>query len=121
MAVTVADVEDLSAKGWEHLDTPKKEALLTDARAERDTLYTEKVATLPTLDGDKDVFTKNLAAHKWELASGGESQSESATGGSVTYNTVSGETLNSLTETRFGRTALEHLRNKARIGIVRTY
>lgn len=121
MAVTVSDVEALSSKGWQHLDSSKKTALLEDAQTERETLYSDRVGTIPTLEGDEDIFIKNLAAHKWELASGGEATSESQTGGSVSYNTVTGDAINELAQTRYGRTCLTHLRDGQSIGIVTTW
>jgi len=122
MAVSVSDVEALDSQGWQQFDQAKKQALLEDARAERDTIFTEQVATLPTLDGDVDVFTKNLTAHKWELANGGEAQSESGTGGSVNYTFVNADQVSEyLSQTRFGRTARQHLRDEQGIGIVTTH
>lgn len=121
MVVSVTDVEALSSKGWQHLEQSKKEALLDDAKTERNTLYSDRVSTLPTLEGDENVFIKNLAAHKYEQAEGGESQSESQTGGSVSYNTVTGEVFEELSETRYGRVALKHLRDNQSIGVITTF
>ena len=81
MVIQISDVEALSKNGWQNLSDPKKTALLDDAKAERDSIYSGKVSTTPILEGDSDVFTKNLAAHKWELASGGEANTENAGGG----------------------------------------
>jgi hypothetical protein len=119
MTVTVADVEDLAAKGWRSLDDTKKQALLDDAQTERQELYSGRNSRLPTLQGDEDIFVKNLAAHKFELAEGGEPQSENQTAGSTSYNTSQAEDY--LTLTRFGETALRHLRDEQSTGIVRTY
>ncbi|AFH21550.1 hypothetical protein OSG_eHP4_00040 [environmental Halophage eHP-4] len=121
MAVTVSDVEALESKGWQSLDSTTKQDLLDDAKAERDTLYSGRVARTPILDGDEEVFIKNLTAHKWELAEGGEAQSESQTGGNTSYNLANAEPREYLTETRFGRTCLEHLDQRQGIGIVRSY
>jgi hypothetical protein len=122
MAVTIDDVENLDSKGWEHLPDAKKTALLNDAQAEVSTLYSDQVSTLPTIEGDTDVFTKNLAAHKWELAEGGEATSESNTGGNVSYNLGNPDDVYMyLSQTRFGRTCVGHLSGRSGIGIVRTY
>lgn len=120
MTVTRSDVEALSSMGWDHLPDESKDALLIQAQTEATTIYSERVSTLPTLEGDEDEFVKLLAAHKWELAEGGEAQSENSSGGSVTYNTVTGEAMSPLTQTRYGREALKHLRSNASIGVVRT-
>jgi hypothetical protein len=117
---TVSDVEALSSTGWKQLADTKKQALLDDAIEETDSLYSDRQARMPTLDGSRSIFIKNLAAHKWELAEGGESQSESNGGGSVSYNTVTGDAIESLQQTRYGRTALDHVRDRQGLGIART-
>jgi hypothetical protein len=119
MTVTIEDVEALDSKSWQSLTDEKKQQLLEDARRESRTLYTGQVARMPTLEGDKDIFVKNLAAHKWELAEGGESQSESQTGGSTSYQQSQADDY--LTLTRFGETAKRHVRDEQSISIVRTY
>lgn len=116
---TISDVEALGSTGWKQLSDTKKQALLDDAIAETDSIYTERVSTLPTLDGDRTVFIKNLAAHKWELAEGGEVQSESSTGGSTNYQSSNPEDY--LTLTRYGETAIRHLRDEQSIGVVRSH
>ena len=121
MVVQITDVEALDKNGWQNLTDAKKTALLEDARAERDSIYSGRVSTTPILEGDEDVFTKNLAAHKWELAEGGEAQTEGAGGGNVTYNTVTGDILDYLTETRYGRTALAHLDTNQSTGVVTSF
>jgi hypothetical protein len=122
MAVTRADVEKLDSKSWSQLSDTKKDALLSDAQSEVSTLYSDQVSTLPTIEGDEDVFTKNLAAHKFELAEGGEAGSESNTGGNVSYNLGNPqETFQYLSQTRFGRTCIGHLSGRSGIAVVRTY
>jgi len=119
MAVTRADVEDLAANGWNNLSDSKKDALLQDAKDEKDTLYSDRMSRLPTLEGDADVFVKNLAAHKYELAEGGQANSESSAGGSASYDTQTGEDYLDLT--RYGRTAKRHVYDEQSIAIVRSY
>lgn len=121
MAVTRAEVEHLASTGWEQLATDKKDELLSIASTQADTIYSGDVATLPTIEGDRDDFVKFLAAHFFELAEGGEAQSENAGGGSVTYNSAQAQTYQGLTQTRYGRTAQQYLRDESGIGIVRTY
>jgi hypothetical protein len=121
MAVTVSDVEDYAAKGWQQLDSNVKSTLLETAEDLIANQFGDRVATLPTLIGNKDHATELLTAHLWELAEGGEAQSESGEGGNVSYNTVSGDTLNALTETRFGRLFQDlYLRDRMGIGVVRS-
>jgi len=121
MAVTKSDVENYGSKGWQQLDTDVKDELLSHAQALIQNQFQDRVATLPTLIGNEEDATKLLTAHLWELAEGGEAQSESGEGGNVTYNTVTGETINSLTETRYGRMFSDlYLRDRLGIGVVRS-
>jgi hypothetical protein len=121
MPPTVSEVESLSSKGWNSLDSTKKQELLDMAEREANELYSGQVSTLPEIEGDTDDFIRHLAAHKWTLAEGGEAQSESNTGGNVSYNTVTGENLDNLSQTRFGREAKSYLRDESSISVVTTY
>ena len=121
MTPTIAEVESLSNMGWQGLDDTLKQDLLDISEREADTIYSGQTSTLSILEGNRDDFIKYLAAHKWEQAEGGEAQSENAGGGSVTYNTVTGEIPKGLSETRYGRTALEYIRDEMSISVVRTY
>ena len=115
----IEQVERLSSTGWTQLSRERKAEAIRSAIAERDTLYTDRMSRLPTLDGDAEVFSLNLAAHKMELAEGGEAQSESGEGGSVSYTT--GNVEDYLTLTRFGKTALRHIWEDNSISVVRSY
>jgi hypothetical protein len=119
MAVTVDDVESLANNGWQSLTDGKKQNLLDDAERERATIFSGRVSRTPTLQGDEDIFIKNLAAHKYELAEGGEEQSTSQTGGNTSYNVANPEGY--LTLTRYGQTCLTHLDDRQSIGIVRSW
>jgi hypothetical protein len=121
MAVSISDVEALDSTGWSALDSTNKQALLDMAERQADRLYSGKLSTVSEVEGDRDDLIKLIAAHKFELAEGGEAQSENGGGGSVTYNTVTGETNSSLTQTRYGREALELMRQRQSIGIIRSY
>jgi len=112
-------VEKVSSTGFAQLSDGRKDELIRQALGERDTLYSDMMSRLPTLDGDSEVFTVNLAAHKWTLAEGGEAQSESGEGGSVNYSTNAGEDY--LEQTRYGKTALRHVFQDNSIAVVRTY
>ena len=115
----IAQLERLSSTGWTQLSRDRKAEAVRLALSERDTLYSDQMSRLPTLDGDSEVFTLNLAAHKCELAEGGEAQSESGEGGSVSYQTGNVEDYLSLT--RYGQTALRHVWEDTSISVVRTY
>jgi hypothetical protein len=121
MAVTRQDVEEYAALGWQQLDDDVKDKLLETAKSLIANQFGDRISTLPTLVGDEDDATELLAAHLFDLAEGGEAQSEGGEGGNITYNTTSGETLNSLTETRFGRLFADlYLRDRMGIGVVRS-
>jgi hypothetical protein len=116
----IAQVENLSSTGWSQTSRNRKAEAIRNALGERDTLYSDRMSRLPTLDGDAEVFTLNLAAHKLELAEGGEAQSESGEGGSVSYaNGGAGEEY--LDMTRYGQTALRHIWNDNSIAAVRSW
>jgi len=121
MAVTVSDVEELDAQGWQQIDPDVKQESLDRARRLLDNQFSDRVATLPTFVGSRDDGLKLLAAHLIEMATGGEAQSESTEGSSVTYNTVTGETVDNLTETRYGRQFSDYyLRDRLGIGVIRS-
>lgn len=112
-------VDSGSSTGWTNLSDSRKDELIREALGERDTLYSGQMSRLPTLDGDAEVFTLNLARHKWELAEGGEAQSESGEGGSVNYR--GGNVEEYLDLTRYGQTALRHVWMDSSIAAVRTW
>jgi len=112
-------VEKQSSTGWTQLSDGRKNELIRAAIAERDSLYSEDMSNLPTLDGDAEYFTIALACHKFELAEGGEAQSESGEGGSVNYNTGAGEEY--LQQTRYGKQALRYVWMDDSIAAVRTH
>jgi len=112
-------VEQLSSTGFTQLSDSRKDELIRQALGERDTLYSDRMSRLPTLDGDAEVFTLNLACHKWVLAEGGEAQSESGEGRSVSYQ--SGSVDEYLSLTRYGKTALRHVFMDNSIAAIRSY
>jgi hypothetical protein len=123
MAVSVSDVESWSSTGWTQLDGgTRKQDLLDKAKSIVDGQLSTRQSNFSTLEGDRDEAVELLAAHFYEIAEGGESQSENSQGGSVSYNTVTGEWQNSLTETRYGRILSDmYLRDRQGLGLVRTY
>ena len=112
-------VEDLSKTGWGNTSRSRKVSAVREAIAERDTLYSRRMSRLPTLEGDAEVFTNHLTAHKLTLVEGGQAQSESGEGGSVSYQ--SGQVEDYLTLTRYGRTALRHIRSDESISAIRSW
>ena len=120
MAVTIEDVENYSATNWQQLDADVKAELLDHAENLMDNQFSQRVSTLPNFEGNRDDGLKLLTSHLWDLSQGGEAQSESSEGGSVTYNTVTGDAIDSLRETRYGRQFADfYLRDRMGIGVVR--
>jgi len=111
--------ETASSTGWTQLSRDRKSEAIRAAISERDTLYSGRMSRLPTLDGDAEYFTLFLSAHKMELAEGGQAQSESGEGGSVSYDT--GQVEDYLSLTRYGKTALRYVWEDSSISAVRTY
>ena len=121
MSVTVEDVENYAAKQWQQLDGDVKQEQLELAESMLANQFSERMATLPNFKGDRDFGKKLLTAHLWELAQGGEAQSESSEGGSVTYNTVTGNAVDSLQETKYGRLFRDQfLFDELGVGVVRS-
>jgi hypothetical protein len=114
----IDQVSRLSSTGFTQLSRDRKAQAIRSALGERATLYTDKMARLPTLDGDAEVFLLNLSAHKMELAEGGETTNESGEGGNANYQT--GQVEDYLTLTRFGRTAKRHVRDEESLSAVRS-
>ena len=119
--VTVQDVENYASTQWQQLDGDVKQEMLDLAESLISNQFSERVSSLPNFRGDKDYGTKLLTAHMWELAQGGEAQSENTEGGSVTYNTVTGNPVESLQETRYGRLFRDQfLFDEQGVGVVRS-
>lgn len=115
----IDQVEDLSSTGWTQTSRSRKAEAIRSAIAERDSLYSERMSRLPTLKGDAEYFTLFLSAHKLELVEGGEAQSESGEGGSVSYQ--SGNVDEYLSLTRYGKTALRYIRNDESLSAIRSW
>lgn len=113
-------IRDLSSTGFTQLSDDKLDEQIIAAVTEASTLYTGRYARMPTLDGDAGVFRRYLAAHKAQQAEGGQPQSESNSGGNVSYNTVTGDAISDLQQTQFGRVALKHVRDRQGLGIERS-
>ena len=119
--VTVEDVQAVYGEKPPALDETKQQALLDDAETEADTIYSRRTTRTPILAGDRDIFIKHLAAHKWELAEGGELQSQSQTGGSVNFQTSPGtDDRGFLHGTRFATEANRHLSGEQSTSIIRS-
>jgi len=115
------DVTDLSSTGFAQMSDAKLDRAIKGAIADATSIYTDRFARMPTLDGDAEEFRLNLAAHKATIAEGGEAQSESNSGGNVSYNTVTGDAVDRLQQTRYGREAADHVRDRQGLGLYRSW
>ncbi len=113
------EVKALSSTGFTQLADSRVDRAIKGALSERDSIYSGRMARFPTLDGDREEFSLNLAAHKMQLAEGGQPQSESGEGGSASYQM--GQVEDYLDQTTFGVTAKRHIREEESLGIVRSY
>lgn len=114
---TVEAVE--SMKPQSGLGDAAKVDLVQQANRYVDDVYSGLVRTLSEIEGDEQDFKTLLAAHFWELAEGGEAQSENQAGGSISFNVQGGniEEELALGQTRYGRMAFGYIRRDAQIGI----
>jgi hypothetical protein len=85
--VTVEIVEKMSATGYAQLDSGVKEQRLEIARRKMKNQYSQRTSTLPNVEGNRVDALIYLAQHEFELAEGGQAESENSEGGSVTYRT----------------------------------
>ena len=96
------------------------QTFISKARRLEEDVFSGRVRTLGEVEGDTDDFVELLACHLLQITEGGDPDSESSTGGSVTYSHLQGDIESTLTETRFGRLARLYLRNEVSIGIEKT-
>lgn len=116
MADTVrTDVEDIKPESG--LTNSQKDALVEMANRFADDVFGGTVRSIGEVEGDDGDFKRLLAAHLWELAEGGEAQSESQSGGSVSYSVNPGNVEQSLSQTRYGRMARAYLRQEGQVGV----
>lgn len=100
-------------------ETSKAEQLIEAAERMAQDLYGDAILFTSEQQGNAKDFVILLACHKWALREG-EPQSESQAGGSVTYNTVTGEVQDSLSQTKWGREALGYLGDQPNISVFKT-
>ena len=117
--IEIKHVERGSSQEWDSLSDKQKQQMLLEAKQGATTIYGGRLSRVPRIR-DRVLFVINVARHYWQQAEGGDPQSESATGGSTSYNTVTGEAMRELTTTRYGQRALEIIRDDQSTGIVKT-
>lgn len=113
---TRSEVENLKPQSG--LTDSEKDALVSQANRYADDVYGGLVRTLSEVEGDEKDFKSLIAAHMWELAEGGELQSENQAGGSVSFNVTAGDTDEAaLAQTRYGRLALGYIRQGGQVSV----
>jgi hypothetical protein len=118
---SLQEVDEQYGDGRRTLSDSAAENIIDRADRLADDVYSSRVAREGQIEGNEKDFKVLLACHLIELTEGGEIQSQNQTGGSVSYNTVTGDPLDSLSETRWGRLAETYIRDNQSISIERTY
>lgn len=120
MATTSAsDIQEVYGEKEPALSSSKQSSLATHAEDLTEQVFGGRVSRQAELEGDEDLFATYLGAHLWEIAEGGEAQSQSQTGGSVNFAHLQTNIESTLSETRYGRVCLMMLKGNASVGIVR--
>lgn len=118
--ITVKDVENVYGEQAPSLDTAKRKSLTAVAENLTEDVFGGRQTRQDEIEGDESDFTAFLAAHLWEIAEGGEPNSQSMTGGSVNVQHLQTDIESTLSETRFGRICLMMTRNRTNTAIVRS-
>jgi len=121
MTVSVSDVRAIASTEFAALDDDEVQTHIDTAEDLYTGVYSERLGRRSQVRVDPDRFVTYVAAHLAELAQGGEAQSENQGAGSVSYNTVTGQPLQSLSETRYGRVARSMIQQQQNIGATRSY
>jgi hypothetical protein len=113
---TRSDVDALY--GDRALENSEADSLVSMANRMVDNNFGGVMRTLDEVEGNEKDAKTFLAAHVWQLAEGGEIQSESQTGASQSFNVPQGDIQQALTETRYGRMFKSiYLRDQASLGV----
>jgi len=117
--ITVEDIRQYDAKEFTAIEDSQIQFHIERAIRETENIHDGRVSTMDIVDGNTQDFTELLAAHRVQLIEGGDAQSENSAGGDASYSIVQGSTESRLAQTKWGRQALEYLRNDQSIGVVR--
>lgn len=106
VTVTRQDIQSVYGNKEPTIDEAQQEALANVAESITDNVFGGKTGKTSEIEGDETHFAWYVGAHLWEQAEGGETSSESQTGGSVSFGHKQSQLEEWLSETRYGRTAL---------------
>jgi len=82
-----------------------------------DDVYGGRLLGFPETEGTEKEYKALFTCHLIALREGGESQSESQTGGSITYNVSTAEATNELGDTKWGRMFSGFLRDEQNFNV----
>ena len=102
-------------------DTTRINTIIETAERYVESVLDDAILRRANVRGDRKDINIWIACHMIQLTEGGETGSQSSSAGNVTYNTVTGETQDTLSETRWGRMVLEYKRPRANISVERTF
>ena len=88
------------------------DSLIANASTMVDDIYGGRLVGFPEVEGTEKEYKALFTCHLIALREGGESQSESQTGGSITYNVSTAEATNELGDTKWGRMFSGYLRDE---------
>lgn len=117
--ITTSDVQDVYGDQSPSFGSAQQSKLVEIAERLTDNVFDKRLAHNPQIETDNDDFAAFLAAHLWEIAEGGEANSQSAQGGSVNFNHLQTNAEQNLSETRYGRVCMMMMDDGASTGIIR--
>lgn len=120
MAISVSDVRETQGTDWQNFSDSEIQTWIDVADRLISNQFSDRITTLPNFEGNRDDGQRLLTAHFLELIEGGESSSDSQSGGSVNFNQANPNVMDGLTETRYGRQFRDFYLRSEGMAMVRT-
>lgn len=120
VTITNDEVQEVYGEKEPGLADGKKTALREVAQRLTEQTFSGRLTTLSEIEGDREDFTKYLAAFLWDTAEGRSLNSEFQTGNAAPVDRVKSDPQSALSGNPYGEVCLLYLRNRDSIGIVRT-
>lgn len=117
--ISVEQVRDVFGEQDPSLDPAKQTELANIAERLTENVFDGRVARQPEIEGNKEDFTRYLAAHLWEIAERKRLNNEFQTGFSEDLAGLRTDPESALSGTPYGNMALTYLRGRASIGVIR--
>ena len=121
VSITVQEVQDVYGEKETSLDTAKKEALRDIAERMAEQIFGGQVSRQSEIEGDEEDFTRYVAAHLWEISERKRLNQEFQTGFDGDVQAMQSDPNSALSGTPYGNMALTYLRDRASIGVVRSF